>query len=73
MQADHQPQTPQPPLQFGLRMVFAITIAFAVLFGTLKWLGVPAVASLIVLVVLAASVLAAIALVVAIAATREDE
>ena len=75
MPGNDQPEPPrQPPLQFGLRPVFAITVAFALLFGTLKWLGVPALASFIVLVVLAASVAAAVGLMVVIAAgTRDDE
>ena len=74
MQADDQPDTPRPPpLQFGLRTIFAITIAFGLLFGTLRWLGVPEPASFLVLVVLAASVLAAVALVVVIAGTEKDD
>ena len=74
MQADDPPDTPRPPpLQFRLRTVFAITIAFGLLFGTLRWLGVPEPASFLVLVVLAASVLAAVALVVVIAGTEKED
>ncbi len=74
MPGDDQPETPRPPpLQFGLRTVFAITVAFGLLFGTLRWLGVPELASFIVLVVLAASVLAAVVLVVVIAGEERED
>jgi hypothetical protein len=74
MHGDDQPETPRPPpLQFGLGSVFAITVAFGLLFGTLRWLGVPELASFIVLVVLAASVLAAVALVVVIAGGDKED
>ena len=63
---DHREHRPAP-LQFRLRTMFVITAACCLLFATLKWLGVPPVASLVVLVVLAVSVLAAIGLVVVIA------
>jgi hypothetical protein len=74
MPGDDQSETPRPPpLQFRLRTVFAITLALGVLFGTLRWLGVPELASFIVLVVLAVSVLAAVALVVVIAGGEKDD
>jgi len=75
MNDDNSQERRPPPLQFGLRTMFVVTAACCVLFGTLKWLGVPPVASLIVLVVLAVSVLAAIGLVVVIAGsvTGEEE
>ena len=74
MRNDDPTETPrQPPLQFGLRTVFAITIALALLFGILKWLGVPPLASFIVLVVLAVSMLAAVVLGVVIAGAGNDE
>jgi Flp pilus assembly protein TadB len=74
MHADDQPETPrQPPLQFSLRTVFAVAVAFGLLFGTLKCLGVPPLASFLVLVVLAASALAALGLVVVIAGTEKDD
>lgn len=75
MNDDNCQERRAPPLQFGLRTMFAVTAACCVLFGTLNWLGVPPVASLIVLVVLVVSVLAAIGLVVAIAGcvTGEEE
>jgi len=75
MDEDKDERRRAPPLQFGLRTMFVVTAACCVLFGTLKWLGVPPVASLLVLVVLAVSVLAAIGLVVVIAGsvTGEEE
>ncbi len=56
--------------------MFGITAAVCVLFATLEWLGVPPVASVIVLVVLGVGAVAAIALVVVIAGSvtgEEDE
>ena len=64
---NHLDRSAGPPLQFGLRTLLVLTAAFGLLFATLKWLGVPPLASFIVLVVLTVSVLAAIGLVVAIA------
>jgi hypothetical protein len=61
------------PLQFGLRAMFAVTAALAMLFGVMSWLGVPPVARLVVLVVLAVSVPAAIALVAVIAGSVSEE
>ena len=67
------PQSPRrPPLQFSLRAMLIITAAVAVLFGTLRTLGVSPLASTIVLVILVISVLAALGLVVAIAAGDDD-
>ena len=65
----------QPPLQFRLRSMRVITVALSVLFATLKWLGVPAQASAIVLALLTVSVLAAVGLLVVIAGsvTGEEE
>lgn len=65
----------RPPLQFGIRAVMAMTVAAALLFGLLRWLEVPAHASYIVLAVLAVSVIAAVALLLAIAGsvTGEDD
>ena len=74
MSGDDQSETPrQAPLQFNLRTVFVITVALGLLFGTLRWLGVPELASLLVLVVLAASALAALGLAVVIAGTEQDD
>jgi len=55
------------PLQFRLRSLMAITAAIGLLFAMLRWLGVPPQASLIVLVVLTVSVVAAVGLVTVIA------
>ena len=62
-----------PPLQFRLRTMFLVTAAFCVLFGTLRWLGVPPLAGFIVLVVLGVSVPAAVLLVVVIAGSMTGE
>ena len=67
---------PKPPLQFTLPALFGVTAAMAVLFAALKWLGVPPLASSIVLLVLTVSVLAAVGLVAVIAYSgtgEEDE
>ena len=77
MPDNEKPAHPRkPPLQFTLPALFGVTAALAVLFGALSWLGVPPLASFIVLVVLTVSVLAALGLVVVIAYSvtgEEDE
>ena len=73
MNDDERGRLRRPPLQFGLRTMFVITAAFGLLFASLKWLGVPPLASCIVLALLAVSVLAALGLVVAIAASTTGE
>ena len=77
MPDNEKPSRPRkPPLQFTLPALFGVTAALAVLFGVLSWLGVPPLASFIVLVVLTVSVLAALGLVVVIAYSvtgEEDE
>lgn len=71
---EEEPRRGKRPLQFRLAAAFGIMAAVSVLFGTLRWLGVPPEASMIVLVVLVASVLGAVALVVVIAqAASHDE
>jgi ABC-type polysaccharide/polyol phosphate export permease len=61
------------PLQFGLKALFAITAAAAVLFGTLKWFEVPPWTIGLILVIALVSAIAALGLVVAIAAGRNDD
>ncbi len=56
-----------PAIQIRLSTLLGITAAVAVLFGTLRWLGVPPRASLLVLVVLLAGAMAAVGLVVVLA------
>ncbi len=63
--SDQRPRT--PAIQIGLSTLLVITAAVAVLFGTLRWLGVPPRASLLVLVVLLAGAVAAVGLVVVLA------
>lgn len=76
MPDNEKPARPRkPPLQFTLPALFGVTAALAVLFGALSWMEVPPLASFLVLVVLAVSVLAALGLVVVIAGsvTGEDD
>jgi hypothetical protein len=63
------------PLQFGIRAVLVMAVAMAALFGLLRWLEVPPQASYIVLAILVASVIAAVALLLAIAGsvTGDDD
>jgi hypothetical protein len=61
------------PIQFRLATLLAITAAVATLFGTLRWMGVPAQASLVVLVVLVAGSLAAFGLVLVIASSMAKD
>jgi cytochrome bd-type quinol oxidase subunit 1 len=57
----------QPPLQFRLRTMLIVTAVFAAIFAVLKWLDVPPRVSLIVLILLGVSTIAALGLVVVIA------
>jgi hypothetical protein len=60
-------ETPRrPPLQFSIRGILLLTAAVALLFGTMRWLGVSPAASALVLVVLIVAGLAAVGLLVAI-------
>jgi Flp pilus assembly protein TadB len=68
-----EPRPPKPPLQFSLRTLLALPVAVGLLFGTLRWLDVPPLASVIVLVVLIVGVVAALGLLAAIAASDDDE
>lgn len=61
------------PLQFGVRTLLVIMVLVAVLFSTLGWLGLSVRAQVIILVVVAVSVLAAIGLVAAVAASSRRE
>ena len=61
------PRPPRRPLQFSLRAMFGLTAAVSVLFGTLRWLGVPPAASGVILAILIVAALAALGLVLAIA------
>ncbi len=56
----------RPPLQFGIRGLLLLTTAMALLFGTLRWLGVSPEASGFILVVLIIAAAAAVGLLVAI-------
>lgn len=55
-----------PPLQYSLRGLLLLTAATALLFGTLRWLGVPPEVSVLILIVLLIAGVAAIGLMIAI-------
>lgn len=59
--------TDPKPLQFRIRTLLGMTVAVALLFAMLRWLGVPPQTSAIVLVLLTVSVAAAVGLVIVIA------
>ena len=56
----------RPSLQFSLRGLFILTAAIALLFGMLRWAGVPPEASLLILFSLIFAGAAAVGLLVAI-------
>lgn len=60
------------PLQFRLRSLLGITVAVALLFGLLRWLGVPPQTSALVLVLLTVSLAAAVGLVAVIARSSDE-
>jgi hypothetical protein len=70
---EQESRPPKPPLQFSLRALLMLPVAVGLLFGTLRWLEVPPLASAIVLVVLVVSVLAALGLLAAVAAADDEE
>jgi len=63
----------RPPLQFSLQSLLWITVAVALLFGTLRAFEVPPKVSAMVLGILIVSVLAALGLVVAIDHVQDDD
>ena len=67
---ENEPTPRQAPLQFSLRSMLVVTAAFGLVFGVLRWIGAPPQVSLLVLVLLAVSVIAAIGLVVVIAGSE---
>ena len=66
-------QQPRRPLQFSLRSLLMAMVVTAVLFGTLRWLGVSPFASGVVLVILIVGVAMAVALLVAIAGSGDGD
>ena len=72
-QPDSRQGPSRPPLQFGISSLMLITVAVALLFGTLRWLGASTTTSAIVLVILIIGVALALGLVVAISAGTDDE
>jgi hypothetical protein len=65
-------QNQRRPLQFSLRSLLGLTVAVALVFGTLRWLEVSATAGAVVLVILIVAVAAAVALLAAIAAASDE-
>lgn len=59
------------PIQIGLSTLMLLTAAVAILFGTLRSLGVPPRAGAIVLAVLVVGLLAAVGLVIVIAQSSQ--
>jgi hypothetical protein len=57
----------RPPLQFGLGSLLWLMVAVGLIFGTLQWMWVSVLTSLIVMAVLGVSALAVVLLVAAIA------
>jgi hypothetical protein len=68
---DEEP--PRRPLQFSLRSLLMAMVVTAVLFGTLRWLGVSPFASGVVLVILMLGIVLAVALLVAIAGGADGD
>ncbi|MGA2062137.1 MAG: hypothetical protein ABSG67_16760 [Thermoguttaceae bacterium] len=62
-----------PPLQFGLSTLLWLMVAVGLIFGTLRWMQVPATTSLIVMAILVVCGLAVVLLVAAISKVEDDE
>jgi hypothetical protein len=62
-----------PPLQFGISTLLWLMVAVGLIFGTLRWMQVPATTSLIVMAILAVSAFAVVLLVAAISKVEDDE
>jgi hypothetical protein len=62
-----------PPLQFGLSTLLWLMVAVGLIFGTLRWMQVSVITSLIVMAVLAVSAPAVVLLVAAISKVDDDE
>lgn len=61
------PASRPPPLQFNLRTMLGVTAAFGLVFAVLRWMGAPPEVSLLVLVLMGVTVVAAVGLVVVLA------
>ncbi|MGD0655594.1 MAG: hypothetical protein ABSA16_14735 [Thermoguttaceae bacterium] len=61
-----------PPLQFGLSTLLWLMLAVGLIFGTLRWMQVSVITSLIVMAVLAVSAPAVVFLVAAISKVDDD-
>jgi Flp pilus assembly protein TadB len=74
--ADGNDKDGRPPsLQFSLKTLLGVAIGCALVFGLLNWLGVSPRTGFVVLVVLAASMMAALGLwlVIAYGVTEDDD
>jgi hypothetical protein len=68
-----EPSTEKPRLQFGISTLLIATAALAVLLGMLRWMAVGPEAIALVMVILVASVIAAVGLAIAIAYAGDDD
>jgi hypothetical protein len=66
-------ETGRPPLQFGLSTLLGVMVAVGLIFGTLRWLDVPAWVGYLILAILVASSLAGLGLAVMIARWTADD
>ena len=64
---------PPRPLQFTIRALLGLTVAVALVFGTLKWVGLSPRESLTVTAILAVGALAAVGLILAIASSLRGD
>jgi hypothetical protein len=72
MTKDEKPLKP-PPLQYGIKTLLGLMVAVGLIFGTLRWIGASEQTSYVVMGILAASLLAAVGLIVAIANIGGDD
>lgn len=65
--------TSTPPLQFGISTLLWLMVAVGLIFGTLRWMQVSAITSIIVMVILAVCAVVVVFLVYAISKVDDDE
>ena len=63
----------RPPLQFGISTLLWLMVAVGLIFGTLRWMQVSAITSIIVMVVLAVCAVVVVLLVYAISKVDDEE
>jgi hypothetical protein len=69
----HESSRRKPPLQFSLKALLTLPIVVGLVFGTLRWLGVPPLAIGVVIAILAVSAIAAVGLLIAVAGRDDNE